>query len=99
MLVLRVTFGQEQLNNDNSHINIAIDDRPGVYYEQMAPLRLQQADWKVSVFMEVQKFIDSFPLVNGKINKILQTLASEHELRGTDNGPPINSMKKRSVPL
>ena len=74
----QATFGREQLNNDDSHVNIAIDDRPGVYYEQMTPLRLQQANWKVSVFVKVQKFIDSFPRVNGKINETVQKCNMAH---------------------
>ena len=51
VLVQQVTFGQEQLNNDNSHINIAIDDRPGVYYEQVQKVEVQKF---IEIWIKIQ---------------------------------------------
>ena len=71
-------FGVRNLNADNAYRDIPISDKPGIYYERVSPLRLQQVDWRVSVFIEVDKFVRDFPSLTKKIKDIVLTCEDAH---------------------
>lgn len=34
-----------------------LDNNPGLYYEQLSPVRLKQTDWKVYIAIDINRFI------------------------------------------
>ncbi|XP_024947123.1 uncharacterized protein LOC112495313, partial [Cephus cinctus] len=67
-------------NKKNSHQNIAIKDFPGLYYERVTPLRLQHVDWRVSVFIEVEKFRNDFPEIGKQLDNALDACQQVNSL-------------------
>ena len=71
-------FGVQNLNTDNAYRDIPISDKPGIYYERVSPSRLQQVDWRVSVFIEIDKCVRGFLSLNKKIKDIVLTSEDAH---------------------
>ena len=71
-------FGVQNLSTDNAYRDIPISNKPGIYYERVSPLRLQQVDWRVPVFIGIDKFLHDFPSLNKKIEDIVLTCEDAH---------------------